>query len=508
MRPSRSVQLLLAFGILVLAAPLARATIIGRETRLLPLDPGEGDNTGISVSVDGDVAIVGSVFHDGPGIDAGAAYVYRYGGLGWSFEQELRPADPEPEDRFGRSVSVSGDVAVIGAYRSDDAGSESGAAYIYRFDGVSWIQEQKLTASDATAGDRFGCGVSIRGDIVAVGAYRDGDLEQGSAYVFRFDGVRWGEEQKLTADQPTAYDYYGFCVSTDGDRVAVGCECDDDRGVDSGSATLYRHDGQSWTPEAKLTSGDGAPEDYFGHYISLRADACVVGAYGDDGAGSQSGSAYVFRHDGFGWVQEQKLTASDAAPGDVFGWNVSMCGDVALVGAQWNTDGGALPGASYLFRRAGTTWIEEAKLAPTDAAPTALFGYAGSVGDRHVLVGAPWDSVGGVASGAAYAFDLIDPAAAEFPAATARRFELRVEPNPASSMTRIALTDRGRRESDLVAIHDVTGRLVRTLRLTEAGRSIPWDGTDARGVPLPSGAYYAWFCSMRGSAGAVIVLCR
>ncbi len=508
MRPSRSIPLLVAVGILILATTVARATTIQRESRLLPSDPGDGDNTGISVSIDGDVAIVGSVFHDDPGIDAGAAYVYRYGGLGWNFEQKLTPADPEPEDRFGRSVSVSGDVAVIGAYRSDDAGSESGAAYVYRFDGASWIQEQKLTASDAAVGDRFGCGVSIRGDVAAIGAYRDGDLEQGSAYVFRFDGVRWNQEQKLTADQPTAYDYYGFCVSTDGDRVAVGCECDDDRGVDSGSAFLYRYNGLTWLLESKLRSADGASEDYLGHYVSLRVDACIVGAYGDDGAGSQSGSAYIFRRDGFGWVQEEKLTASDAAAGDVFGWNVSICGDLALVGAQWNTDGGTRPGASYLFRRAGATWTEEAKLAPTGAGPTALFGYAGSVCDRHVLVGAPWDSVGGVASGAAYAFDLIDPAAAELAVAVIRRPELRVEPNPASSGMRIAWIDGGRREPALVTILDATGRLIRTLHPTAAEGSIPWDGTDARGKPLPSGTYYARFCSMAGSAGAVIVLCR
>ena len=109
-------------------------------------------------------------------------------------EQKLVAPEARSNDSFGESVDVDGNVALVGA-RVDFDTDRSGSAYVYRFDGSNWLQEQKLTASDATLGNQFGDSVSISGNTALIGAHRD-DQSTGSAYVFQFDGTSWNQQQK------------------------------------------------------------------------------------------------------------------------------------------------------------------------------------------------------------------------------------------------------------------------------------------------------------------------
>ena len=137
---------------------------------------------GGSVSIRGDVAVVGAI---GDGDGTGSAYVYRFDGAAWVEEAKLTASDGAARDRFGSSVSIAGDLAVVGSTGDDDNGPSSGSAYIYRQDGAVWVEQAKLTASDGAAGDFFGVSVSITGDVAVVGAFRDDDngSDSGSAYV-------------------------------------------------------------------------------------------------------------------------------------------------------------------------------------------------------------------------------------------------------------------------------------------------------------------------------------
>jgi hypothetical protein len=116
--------------------------------------------------------------------------------------------------------------------------------------------------------------------------------------------------------------------------------------------------------DAKLIASDGAASDWFGFSVALSGDMALIGAYGNDDNGDTSGSAYGFRFDGSNWVEEAKLTPSDAARSDAFGGAVAPSGDIALVGAEGDFFGSAT-GAAYVFRRNGSTWAEEEKLAST-----------------------------------------------------------------------------------------------------------------------------------------------
>ena len=161
-----------------------------------------------------------------------------------------------------------------------------------------WTQQQKLTASDAAAGDTFGESVSVSGDTAVVGAHQDnhaGGSLAGSAYVFVRTGGVWTQQQKLTALDAASGDLFGVSVSASGDTAVVGADDNDDAGGDSGSAYVFVRSGTVWTQQQKLTASDAAAGDTFGISVSVSGDTAVVGAWFDDNAGSDSGSAYVFQ---------------------------------------------------------------------------------------------------------------------------------------------------------------------------------------------------------------------
>jgi hypothetical protein len=164
--------------------------------------------------------------------------------------------------------------------------------------------------------------------------------------VYTFDGSSW-IETKLIASDGASSDYFGYSVAVDGDTVVVGARYDDDNGVDSGSAYVYRFDGTDWI-ETKLLASDGATDDRFGISASVDGDTVVVGAYGDDDNGSNSGSAYVYTFDGSSWI-ETKLIASDGASSDRFGISASVDGDTVVVGSDYDDDNGSSSGSAYVY---------------------------------------------------------------------------------------------------------------------------------------------------------------
>jgi len=321
------------------------------QAKLLASNGAASDWFGYSVSLSGDTALVGAYQDDDNGSASGSAYVFVRTGTSWAQEAKLLAGDGAPGDHFGYSVSLSGDTALVGAVHDDDNGSNSGSAYVFARSGTSWTQEAKLLAGDGAPGDRFGWSVSLSGDTALVGAIfaADSGLESGSAYVFARSGTSWTQEAKLLAGDGAAVDAFGYSVSLSGDMALVGAPDDDDSGSESGSAYVFVRSGTSWTQEAKLLAGDGAPGDRFGYSVSLSGDTALVGAPDDDDSGSESGSAYEFARSGTNWTQEAKLLAGDGAVFDYFGYSVSLSGDTALVGAYLDDDHGTDSGSAYVF---------------------------------------------------------------------------------------------------------------------------------------------------------------
>jgi hypothetical protein len=380
-----------------------------QQDKLTASDGAAWDGFGWSVSVSGDYAIVGAYQDDDKGTDSGSAYIFSRDDVNcsdWDQTAKLTASDGDVNDWFGCSVSVSGDYAIVGAYLDDDNGISSGSAYIFLRSGTSWSQQQKLLALDGAASDYFGSSVSISGDLAIVGAYGDDDKGSysGSAYIFLRSGTSWSQQAKLTASDGNAGDRFGNSVSISGDYAIVGAYGDDVNGTDSGSAYIFLRSGTSWSEQQKLTAPDGNAYDWFGWSVSISGDYAIVGAHYDDDNGADSGSAYIFKRNGTTWSQQDKLTASDSAAGDRFGWSVSISGDYAIVGAYLDDDKGISSGSAYILKRDGTSWSEEAKLTASDGAGSDYFGYSVSIGNGYIIAGAYLDDDKGTNSGSAYMF--------------------------------------------------------------------------------------------------------
>ena len=284
---------------------------------------------------------------------------------------------------------------------------------------VACTTNPKLTANDAQSLDRFGTSVALYANTAIVGSFRDDDAgssiatESGSAYIFVCDGITWTQEAKLVANDAEPGDLFGISVDIYGDTAIVGSVLDDDQGSDSGSVYIFIRSGTTWTQQAKLTASDGAGLDYFGQSVAIDGDTVVVGADGDDGfitwastvqnAGCHAGlafytlptgppcaigTAYIFTRSGTTWVEEAKLTASDSsAPqtgDDRFGFDVAIHRNTVVIGSPWDAETN-IPtctydpcpynaGAAYVFTRSNTIdpstgyhiWVEEAKLTASD----------------------------------------------------------------------------------------------------------------------------------------------
>ena len=321
------------------------------QAKLTAGDAAADDLFGWSVSISGDYAIIAAAFDGDAGDTSGSAYIFVRDGESWTEQAKLTASDAAAEDVFGWSVSISGEYAVVGAFFDDDGGTESGSAYVFEKPVGGWsdmTETAKLTASDAAAQARFGRSVSISGDYAIVGAFGD-DNFSGSAYIFVRDGESWTEQAKLTASDAAVDDQSGESVSISGDYAVVGANGNDDGGSGSGSAYIYVRDGENWTEQAKLTASDAAAGDEFGNSISISGDYIIVGVKNDDDGGTNSGSAYLFVRDGVNWTEQAKLKASDAASVDFFGWSVSISGGYAIVGAFGDDDNGTDSGSAYVY---------------------------------------------------------------------------------------------------------------------------------------------------------------
>ncbi|HHZ65199.1 MAG TPA: hypothetical protein EYN51_06845, partial [Flavobacteriales bacterium] len=326
---------------------------------------------------------------------------------------KLLASDGAVDDKFGLSVSISGNRAIVGSSLDDSIGSNSGAAYIYELNNGSWMQTQILIASDAAAGDEFGYAVSISGDRVIAGSYKD-DNGSGSAYIYELIGSTW-VESKITPSDGAAGDEFGYTVSISGNRAIVGSLRDDDNGNESGSAYIFELIGSFWVQSQKITPSDGAPDDYFGNAVSIDGNAAVIGSKFDDKNNNvlSSGSAYVFEHNGTNWAETQKITASDEYEYFTFGYSVDISNNYIIVGSPNSADGwnGGFftiinAGSSYIFEKIGTTWTEVNKIKASDLDQYDNFGWSVSISGNKAIVGSHLDDYNGNNSGSAYIFEL------------------------------------------------------------------------------------------------------
>ncbi len=334
----------------------------------------------------------------------------------------FNPGSGAALDQFGVSMAMDGDTAVVGSWLNTNVnGTAAGCAHVFQKDqgGIdNWGEVATLLASNGMAQDAFGWSVSISGDTIVVGAYRnDAVLDNaGTVYVFERGAGgpdNWGETKILTASDAARDDQLGWSVSVSGDTLVSGAHRADVDGADDGAAYIFERDlggVGNWGESAIIDASDGADGDLFGHAVSVSGDTAILGAFLADNAGLNRGAAYIFERDLGGpdaWGERTELTASDAADDDYFGFAVAINADEAVVGAYQHDHTGTDAGGAYVFYRSqggAENWGQLMELLGTDTTSNDWFGYSVAMDTETAVVGAYMDNGAAFDSGAVYVF--------------------------------------------------------------------------------------------------------
>lgn len=372
---------------------------------------GRNDQFGLAVAISGDTLVIGKPAQAGGGTP-GAVYVFEKPAAGWTSATEvarLTASDGVIGDALGRSVAIHGDTIVAAAPGAAIGGqTRRGAAYVFVKPSGGWIsttETAKLVAANGASGDQLGFASAVAGNTIVIGSAIvdvSGVTDQGAAYLFVKPAGGWVDSTEtavLTASDGAALDGFGFSAAASGDTVVIGSSGEDLGSGRPGGAYVFVEPVGGWTTTtetAKLTPSDGALGDLFGVSVAIDRGTIVVGADDADiGANPFQGAAYVFERPDSGWAESNetaKLTASDGATGDAFGF-VAIRGDRVVVGAHSADVAGTMnQGAAYLYTRPAGGWInatESVKLTADDGASRDGFGFAVTITAGTVIVGAP-----------------------------------------------------------------------------------------------------------------------
>ncbi|PJZ24748.1 hypothetical protein CH352_12610 [Leptospira hartskeerlii] len=379
-----------------------------QQAILKPSNSEESDLFGFAVSISGDTIVASAIQEDsnqnyitnGSSASsdnsmtfAGAVYVFVRNGNTWAQQAYIKPSNPSEFDSFGNSIAIQGDTLVVGCHNessaqntisngqpapNDDSLNHSGAVYVYKRTGSTWVEEAYIKASNPDNGDYFGYSVAISGDTIAVGSQgedsnqnyitngssgsSDNSLSQaGAVYTFTRTGNIWAPEAYIKPSNPDAYDVFGTAVAIYGDTIAVGATGEasnqnsissgtnassDNSSTYSGAVYVFARSGGLWSQQAYLKASNSSPNNIFGAAISIYGDTIAVGgldssaqttiSYGNtassDNSAQYAGAAYIFERNGISWSQAAYIKAPNANAYDFFG-GVCLDGNSLLVSA-------------------------------------------------------------------------------------------------------------------------------------------------------------------------------
>jgi hypothetical protein len=390
------------------------------------IDVFDGFGTSVSVSGDGNTAVIGTPYTVANNVsNGGSVYIFVRSGNTWTQQAKLTSLDVANNDYLGISVSVShdGNTFITGAYQEDpNSTTDGGSAYVFTRSGTTWTQQAKLVSSDVESNDQFGLSVSISGDgdTAIVGAHLEMSVTipypSGSAYVFTRSGTSWSQQAKIVGSSVDRGEQFGESVdiSYDGNTVIIGNKSDNANSLtQSGSATVFTRSGTTWTEEEILTASDAGFLNQFGVRVSISDDGntALVGCFNKD-------TAYVFTRSGTTWSEEKKLVpwgnVSSTPKFGAYSVSLSGNGNVALVSAPQNStqnNSYTSDGTTYVYVRIGTEWFDYTILSSLNQQNNGFFGSSVSASYDGVIsiVGASEETYySNTSSGSVYTYQFTE----------------------------------------------------------------------------------------------------
>lgn len=280
--------------------------------------------------------------------------------VAWLFAQKLTASDAASNAGFGRALAAKSDTVAVGSPAASHGGTMyTGAVYVYSQSGGSFVEQAKLTASDAALSQGFGSAVALAGDTLAVGApYANvaGKMAAGAVYLFERSGSVWTQKAKLVASDVADQANFGSSLAIEGDTLLVGSPFTTVSAMAYvGTGYIFSRSGGMWTETAKLNATSAKQYDQVSYSVALSGSTAVLGAMGVDlGGYNNAGAAFVFVQSGGTWTQQAQIDCPSSVftrDRAEFGRSVSLVADTLAVASRYRDD--------YVFVRSGTTWTEQ-----------------------------------------------------------------------------------------------------------------------------------------------------
>lgn len=280
---------------------------------------------GFSVAMSGNNLIIGAPFDDvGVNTNQGYAYIYRLSGGLWVLSEKISDPIGASNDNFGYSVSISGNLAIVGS-PFDDVGvnTNQGSVSFFR-NTVSNFWNHILKATDASglANDKFGFSVSLSGNSAIVGAPLNDNnsaTDNGTALTYHYNGTTFVFTDRFNGSGSGSQ--FGYSVSVAGEYAVVGSPFRDlSLGADKGEVGIYRQSvsGGTWGQVMNIADEANVPLN-FGFSVNISGNYIVVGSF-------ESSVLTVYQKIGYRWLKLQNIKNPAQNQFDYFGISAAVDG--------------------------------------------------------------------------------------------------------------------------------------------------------------------------------------
>jgi hypothetical protein len=328
----------------------------------------------------------------------------------WKPKYGIFPVDYTAHMNFGKNVAMNASYIVASAAGANDY---QGELYVYTYNNNSATYSTKLTAADGLAMDQLGYSLAMHNNVIIAGAPSNNiglAEKQGSAYVFRFNGI-WWQQTSLTQPGSHPYDGLGESVAIYGNYAVAGAPHAAINGQGAqGKVCIFQYNGSAWSYLTSITAPQDGANKRFGYSVSLSGDTLVVGSSENINNSTGTGKVYVYIRNGNAWNLQATLAHPDARSMDGFGASVHLNNGYLIVGAPGAWINATRRGKSYIYKPSAQGWALQAVLAASNGNEHDAFGKVVHINEHAAFCSAPYaDVYEGDENGRIYFFNRSNP---------------------------------------------------------------------------------------------------